>query len=235
MLEINDLCVDYCGLRALSKASLRVEDGQFVAIVGANGAGKTTLFKAISGIVPAGSGSIQFDGHNLIKLTADERPHLGIAHVPEGRQIFSSLSVMENLELGAYTTVGQANWKISLEFILGLFPILWERRKQVAGTLSGGQQQMLAIGRGLAAFPRMLLLDEPSMGLAPALADDIFDAIGRIHRDRGMAVLLVEQRIVEALESCDFGYLLESGHIADSGSSQNLLHSKSVRSAYMGT
>ena len=122
MLEINDLCVDYCGLRALSKASLRVEDGQFVAIVGANGAGKTTLFKAISGIVSAGSGSIQFDGHNLIKLTADERPHLGIAHVPEGRQIFSSLSVMENLELGAYTTVGQANWKISLEFILGLFP-----------------------------------------------------------------------------------------------------------------
>ncbi len=235
MLEVNNICVDYGGLHALSKASIRVGDGQFVAIVGANGAGKTTLFKAISGTAPVGSGSIQFGGHNLTKLAADKRPHLGITHVPEGRQIFSSLSVMENLELGAYTTVGRANWKISLEFILDLFPILWERRKQVAGTLSGGQQQMLAIGRGLAAFPRMLLLDEPSMGLSPALADDIFNAVGRIHRDRGMTVLLVEQHIAEALESCDFGYLLESGHIVDSGLSQNLLHSQSVRSSYMGT
>src|SRR5277367_2331940 len=182
MLEISDLSVSYGGLRALQAVSLGVAPGQFVTVVGPNGAGKTTLFKAICGVVPTVSGSVQWDGGSLLARRAAERAHLGIAHVPEGRQVFRTLTVRENLEMGAYPRAGRAQWTHTLERIHTLFPILAERAGQLAGTLSGGEQQMLAIGRGLASSPRLLMLDEPSMGLAPAVAEFIFERLIDIRR-----------------------------------------------------
>ena len=190
-------------------------EGQFVAVVGPNGAGKTTLFKTISGVVPPVSGEITYKGQNLLAVPADERAQLGIAHVPEGRQVFASMTVMENLEMGAYTRKGRQRWADLLPTILQLFPVLSERRGQLAGTLSGGEQQMLAIGRGLASAPDLLMLDEPSMGLAPAIVDAIFERIQFVHRNHGLTILLVEQRVAEALESCDRGYVLETGRVVD--------------------
>ena len=184
MLKIRSLDVAYGGLRALSDVSLDVERGQFVAVVGPNGAGKTTLFKTISGVVTPVGGEITYNGQDLLAVPPAERAHLGIAHVPEGRQVFASMTVMENLEMGAYTRKGQARWGESLPMILQLFPILAERRDQLAGTLSGGEQQMLAIGRGLASAPELLMLDEPSMGLAPTIVDAIFERIHQIHAER---------------------------------------------------
>jgi branched-chain amino acid transport system ATP-binding protein len=226
--------VSYGGLRALADVSLSVEAGKFVAIVGPNGAGKTTLFKTVSGTVPAASGKISFEGKDLLSMRPAERAHLGIAHVPEGRQVFRTLSVLENLEMGALPSRGRAEWARSLEQIYTLFPVLKERGAQPAGTLSGGEQQMLAIGRGLASSPRLLLLDEPSMGLAPLLADLIFSRIEEIHRQSGVTVLLVEQRVAEALGSCDYGYVLESGHLVLEGSHDALLADEKVKRAYLG-
>ena len=234
MLKIEGLNVAYGGLRALVDVSLAVEAGQFVAIVGPNGAGKTTLFKTVSGIVQPTSGSITFDGRDLLAVPPAERAHLGIAHVPEGRQVFRTLSVFENLEMGALTTRGRAEWARNIELIFSLFPVLKERRDQPAGTLSGGEQQMLAIGRGLASSPRLLLLDEPSMGLSPLLADLIFSRIEEIHRAGGLTVLLVEQRVAEALGSCDYGYVLESGRLVLQGSNDTLLADERVKRAYLG-
>ena len=234
MLKIEGLNVAYGGLRALVDVSLAVEPGQFVAIVGPNGAGKTTLFKTVSGIVQPTSGSITFDGRDLLAVPPAERAHLGIAHVPEGRQVFRTLSVFENLEMGALTTRGRAEWARNIDLIFTLFPVLKERRDQPAGTLSGGEQQMLAIGRGLASSPRLLLLDEPSMGLSPLLADLIFSRIEAIHREGGLTVLLVEQRVAEALGSCDYGYVLESGRLVLQGSNDTLLADERVKRAYLG-
>ena len=234
MLEIRDLSVSFGGLAALRGVSLTVEEGQFVAIVGPNGAGKTTLFKAISGTVAPAAGSIEFDGRDLLAVPPAERAHLGIAHVPEGRQVFASLSVLENLEMGAYAQRGRADWQRNLERIFTLFPVLAERRRQLAGTLSGGEQQMLAIGRGIASSPRLLLLDEPSMGLAPTVADLIFDRIAALHQEDGVTLLLVEQRVAEALESCDYGYVLETGRVVLEGSHRTLLADDRVRRAYLG-
>ena len=234
MLRIEGLNVSYGGLRALADVSLSVEAGKFVAIVGPNGAGKTTLFKAVSGTVPAASGKISFEGKDLLSMPPAERAHLGIAHVPEGRQVFRTLSVLENLEMGALPNRGRAEWARNLEQIYTLFPVLKERGAQPAGTLSGGEQQMLAIGRGLASSPRLLLLDEPSMGLAPLLADVIFSRIEEIHRQSGVTVLLVEQRVAEALGSCDYGYVLESGHLVLEGSHDALLADEKVKRAYLG-
>src|SRR5437870_1961542 len=180
MLSIEALTVAYGGLQALVDVSIDVAEGQFIAIVGPNGAGKTTLFKAISGIVRPLSGSVKFDGQDLLAIPPAERAHLGIAHVPEGRQVFKSLTVLENLEMGAHAIRGRAAWKRNLAQIVELFPVLAERRAQLAGTLSGGEQQRLSIGRGLAASPRVLMLDEPSMGLAPTIADQIFERIEKI-------------------------------------------------------
>ena len=180
MLSIESLTVAYGGLKALVDVSVEVAEGQFIAIVGPNGAGKTTLFKAISGIVRPLSGSVKFDGQDLLAIPPAERAHLGIAHVPEGRQVFKSLTVLENLEMGAHAIRGRAAWKRNLAQIVELFPVLAERRAQLAGTLSGGEQQRLSIGRGLAASPRVLMLDEPSMGLAPTIADQIFERIEKI-------------------------------------------------------
>ena len=233
MLSIDALTVAYGGLAALSDVSLSVREGQFVSIVGPNGAGKTTLFKAISGTVRPIAGSIRFAGRDLLRVAPSERAHLGIAHVPEGRQIFPALTVLENLEMGAYPAAGRRHWTRNLERIFALFPILAERRGQAAGTLSGGEQQMLAIGRGIASSPRLLMLDEPSMGLAPRVADLIFERIGELHRD-GLTILLVEQRVAEAVQSCDFGYVLETGRVVLEGSHRTLLADDRIRRVYLG-
>jgi branched-chain amino acid transport system ATP-binding protein len=234
MLAIEGLSVSYGGLAALSGVSLNVDEGQFVAIVGPNGAGKTTLFKAVSGTVVPTAGRIAFEGRDLLAVPPPERAHLGIAHVPEGRQVFAAMTVLENLEMGAYSTRGRPKWQRNLERILTLFPVLAERRRQLAGTLSGGEQQMLAIGRGIASAPRLLLLDEPSMGLAPTIADQIFDSISALHREDKVTLILVEQRVAEALESCDYGYVLETGRVVLEGPHRDLMADDRVRRAYLG-
>ena len=234
MLEVRDLSVSYGGLRALQGVSLAVAPGQFVTVVGPNGAGKTTLFKTICGIVPPTGGSVSWDGAPLLSRPASARAHLGIAHVPEGRQVFRTLTVRENLEMGAYPATGRAQWTHTLERIHTLFPILAERSGQLAGTLSGGEQQMLAIGRGLASAPRLLMLDEPSMGLAPAVAEAIFERIAQIHKEDGLAILLVEQRVAEALELSDRGYVLETGRMVLEGPYETLLADDRVRRSYLG-
>jgi branched-chain amino acid transport system ATP-binding protein len=234
MLEVTNLSVSYGGLRALTDVSLSVKEGQFVTVVGPNGAGKSTLFKTISGIVPAAAGGITFLGKNLFTLPPAERAHLGIAHVPEGRQVFKTLTVRENLEMGAYPKAGREAWHHTLGRIHHLFPILAERATQLAGTLSGGEQQMVAIGRGLASAPRLLMLDEPSMGLAPAVADTIFERVSQIHKEDGVTILLVEQRVAEALELSDHGYVLETGRMVLDGPYQTLLQDDRVRKSYLG-
>ena len=235
MLNIEQLSVNYGGLRALDQVSLSVNEGEFIAVVGPNGAGKSTLFKALSGTVPAANGTIRFDGEDLLALPAALRAHRGIAHVPEGRQVFKSLSVADNLAMGAWPRAPRAaQWARTLERLHGLFPVLAERADQLAGTLSGGEQQMLAIARALAAEPRLLLLDEPSMGLAPRIADLIFDCIQSVHRDEHMTIVLVEQRAVEALSSCDRGFVLESGRVVLEGAQAALLGDARVRQAYLG-
>jgi branched-chain amino acid transport system ATP-binding protein len=234
MLEVSNLSVSYGGLRALVDVSLTVAEGQFVTVVGPNGAGKTTLFKTISGVVRPVGGSLKFLGKDLLAMSASERAHQGIAHVPEGRQVFKTLTVRENLEMGAYPEAGRAKWSHTLDRIHTLFPILAERAGQMAGTLSGGEQQMVAIGRGLACAPRLLMLDEPSMGLAPAVTDTIFERISQIHKEDGVTILLVEQRVAEALELSDHGYVLETGHVVLDGPYETLLADDRVRKSYLG-
>ena len=235
MLHVERLSVAFGGLHALSDVDIHVAPGEFVAIVGPNGAGKTTLFRAISGTVTALAGRITFAGQDITAMPPAARPHLGIAHVPEGRKVFGAMTVLENLEMGATTRAGQSAWKTNLARILDTFPRLAERRAQLAGTLSGGEQQMLAIGRGLASAPRLLMLDEPSMGLSPGMADAIFDCIRALHRDLGLTVLLVEQRAAETIELCDRGYVLETGHIVLHGPAADLAANDRIRKAYLGT
>jgi branched-chain amino acid transport system ATP-binding protein len=234
MLRLEGICAGYSVLPVLKDVSLRIERGQFVAIVGPNGAGKTTLFKTISGILRPSAGSIHFEGVDLLGVPASRRPHLGIAHVPEGRQVFPSLSVTENLEMGAFTEAGRRAWKDNIDHIFSLLPVLAERRHQFAGTLSGGEQQMLAIGRGLASAPKFLMLDEPSMGLAPAIADFIFEKLIEIRARTQLTILLVEQRVAEALESADHGYILEAGRVVLEGNKEALRADDRVRRAYLG-
>jgi branched-chain amino acid transport system ATP-binding protein len=234
MLRIERLTAGYSAIPVLSGVSIEVAQGQFVAIVGPNGAGKTTLFKSISGIVRPSTGAITFEGTDLLSVRPAHRAHLGIAHVPEGRQVFPSLTVMENLEMGAMTEAGRRDWKHNIERIFEWLPVLAERRAQFAGTLSGGQQQMLAIGRGLASSPKLLMLDEPSMGLSPAIADFIFERLIEIRRQSNLTILLVEQRVAEALESADHGYVLEAGRVALEGSNDTLRADDRVRKAYLG-
>jgi branched-chain amino acid transport system ATP-binding protein len=234
MLEVEKLCAGYGGLPVLDSVTLRVGGGEFAAIVGPNGAGKTTLFKTISGVVMPTSGAIRFEGRDLLAIAPAARAHLGIAHVPEGRQVFASLTVRENLEMGACTEAGRRAWKESLEKIHAWFPVLADRAGDIAGALSGGQQQMLAIARGLASAPKLLMLDEPSMGLAPAVADEIFERIVEIHRGSGLTVLLVEQRVAEALYFADRGYVLETGRVVLEGTHQELENDDRIRQAYLG-
>ncbi|GMO44912.1 ABC transporter ATP-binding protein [Bradyrhizobium sp. TM233] len=234
MLRIEGLSAGYSAKPVLNDVSIDVGAGQFVAIVGPNGAGKTTLFKTISGIVKPSGGAITFDGVDLLAVPPPQRAHLGIAHVPEGRQVFPSLTVMENLEMGAMTESGRRDWQANIERIFEWLPVLKERRDQFAGTMSGGQQQMLAIGRGLASSPKLLMLDEPSMGLAPSTADFIFERLIEIRRQSGLTMLLVEQRVAEALESADHGYVLEAGHVVLEGNNATLRADDRVRKAYLG-
>ncbi|UPK24420.1 ABC transporter ATP-binding protein [Bradyrhizobium sp. 195] len=234
MLRIEGLSAGYSAKPVLNGVSINVGAGQFVAIVGPNGAGKTTLFKTISGIVKPSGGAITFDGIDLLAVPPPQRAHLGIAHVPEGRQVFPSLTVLENLEMGAMTESGRRDWQANIERIFEWLPVLKERRDQFAGTMSGGQQQMLAIGRGLASSPKLLMLDEPSMGLAPSTADFIFERLIEIRRQAGLTMLLVEQRVAEALESADHGYVLEAGHVVLEGNNATLRADDRVRKAYLG-
>ena len=234
MLEISHLHTVYGAVVALNDVSMRVGEGEFVSIVGPNGAGKTTLFKTISGTVIEKSGAVTFEGKNILSIPPHERPHLGIAHVPEGRQVFPNLTVEENLELGAFTQAGRRDWQSNLSYIFELFPILAERRLQLAGTLSGGQQQMLAIGRGLASSPKLLMLDEPSMGLAPTVADSIFEAIVQIWRNRKWTVRGVEQGARAALDSCARGFVIEPGRVVLEGTPAELTADERVRQAYLG-
>ena len=234
MLEIEGLHAGYGLVPVLNAVSLRVGQGEFVAIVGPNGAGKSTLFKTISGIVMPSAGHLRFDGKDLQVVAPAARAHLGIAHIPEGRQVFPSLTVLENLEMGAYTEAGRRDWKANLEKIHTWFPVLAQRAKTPAGALSGGQQQMLAIARGLASSPKLLMLDEPSMGLAPAAADEIFERIVSIHESSGLTVLLVEQRVAEALHFADRGYVLEAGRMVLEGSHDELKTNDRIRQAYLG-
>ena len=234
MLKIRSLDVAYGGLKALSGVSLDVEEGQLVAVVGPNGAGKTTLFKTISGVVTPLAGEIVYKGKSLLAVPSYERAKLGIAHVPEGRQVFASMTVMENLEMGAYARRDRVRRPELLPSIIEIFPILAERRHQLAGTLSGGEQQMLAIARGLASAPDLLMLDEPSMGLAPTIVDTVFDRIEYIRRAHGLTILLVEQRVAEALELCDRGYVLETGRMILDGSHDALMSNAEVQRAYLG-
>jgi branched-chain amino acid transport system ATP-binding protein len=218
----------------LSGVSLDVEEGQLVAVVGPNGAGKTTLFKTISGVVTPLAGEIVYKGKSLLAVPPYERAKLGIAHVPEGRQVFASMTVMENLEMGAYARRDRRRRPELLPSVIEIFPILAERRQQLAGTLSGGEQQMLAIARGLASAPDLLMLDEPSMGLAPTIVDTVFDRIEYIRRTHGLTILLVEQRVAEALELCDRGYVLETGRMILDGSHDTLMSNAEVQRAYLG-
>jgi len=234
MLKISGLSISYGGLHALEDVSLEVAEGEFITIVGPNGAGKTTLMRAVSGSIRGAAGRLEFRGRDMTPLPAHQRAALGIAHVPEGRRIFSSLTVLENLELGSYRRAARAQRAEGLEAVLALFPVLRERRQQLAGSLSGGEQQMVALGRGLMAQPDLLLLDEPSQGLGPRVVEQIFETIDRIRKSRRLTILLVEQRVVEALELCDRGYVLETGRVALEGAHDALLADPRVQRAYLG-
>jgi branched-chain amino acid transport system ATP-binding protein len=234
MLKLSSVNVSYGGLHALADVSLEVGEGEFVTIVGPNGAGKTTLLKAIGGGVLPQAGRIEYRGEDIAGRPSHARARLGIAHVPEGRKIFSSLSVLENLEMGSYRSAARPQRAEGLEAVYELFPVLRERRAQLAGSLSGGEQQMLAIGRGLMARPDLLLLDEPSQGLGPRIVETIFEAVAAIRRARRLTILLVEQRVVEALELCDRGYVLETGRVTLVGEREALLADPRVQHAYLG-
>jgi len=234
VLKVSSLSVAYGGLQALAGVSLDVAEGEFVTIVGPNGAGKTTLLRALSGAVAASAGRIEYRGRDIAALPSHARARLGIAHVPEGRRVFPSLTVFENLEMGSYRADARRHRADGLELVFALFPILRERRQQLGSSLSGGEQQMLAIGRGIMAQPDLLLLDEPSQGLGPRIVEGIFEAIAAIRRSRPVTIVLVEQRVVEALELCDRGYVLETGRVALEGSHGTLLADPRVQRAYLG-
>jgi branched-chain amino acid transport system ATP-binding protein len=233
LLEVCDLFVDYDGAPALQGVSLEVEEGEIVALVGANGAGKTTLLKAVVGLQRASRGSIRFVGRDITGWTANRVARLGIALVPEGRHLFPGLPAWRNLQLGAYLRKDRAWREEALTFVYELFPALKDRSRQLAGTFSGGEQQMLAIGRALMAGPRLLLLDEPSLGIAPMLVERIFESLAAINR-RGITIVLVEQHLDRALRLATHGYVLQTGRVALRGRSEELLASDEVRKAYLG-
>ncbi|MGH7366483.1 MAG: ABC transporter ATP-binding protein, partial [Candidatus Rokuibacteriota bacterium] len=225
--------VGYGDLTAVGDVSLEVREGEAVALIGANGAGKTTTLRAVSGLLPLRRGRIEFEGRRLDGLTSAQVVARGIAHVPEGRQLFPTMTVVENLELGARTPAARVRRAESLARVFDLFPLLRERREQLAGTLSGGEQQMCAIGRGLMACPRLLMLDEPSLGLAPVMVKAIFEDLGRINR-QGLTILLVEQNVLRSLQLAHRGYVLENGRVTLSGAGAALLASGHVKQAYLG-
>ena len=233
LLEINDLHVNYGMITALKGISFEVNEGEVIALIGANGAGKTTTLHALTGLIPAKSGSIKLGGKELTKTPAHKIVEMGMAHVPEGRRIFQHLSVLDNLKLGAYTRKDKANVEKDMQMVYERFPRLAERKNQIAGTLSGGEQQMLAMGRALMSNPKIIVMDEPSMGLSPILVSEIFDIITSIRRD-GTTVLLVEQNAKKALAIADRAYVLETGNIVLSGKASDLINDESIKKAYLG-
>ena len=233
MLEVKDLEVSYGLIRAIRGVSFEVNEGEIVALIGANGAGKTTIMHAVAGLIPKQAGRVSFLGNDITSVPAHTLVPMGMARVPEGRRIFQELTVEENLRLGAYTRKDKKETEASLERLYGRFAILRERAGQIAGTLSGGEQQMLAMSRALMSHPRLLLMDEPSMGLSPLYVSTIFDMIGQINRE-GTTVLLVEQNAKKALSIASRAYVLETGLITRTGTGEELLHDDSVRAAYLG-
>ena len=232
MLEVNDINVYYGSIHAIKGVSFEVNEGEIISLIGANGAGKTTTLHTISGLLKSTTGSVSFMGQNLAHVPAHKIVSLGLAQVPEGRRVFLHMDVEENLEMGAYTQPN-STIKDSLELVYERFPRLKERRHQVAGTLSGGEQQMLAMGRAMMSKPKLLMLDEPSMGLAPLLVEEIFDIITTLNK-AGTTILLVEQNAQMALSIADRGYVLETGQVVLADDAKNLLHNDSVRKAYLG-
>jgi branched-chain amino acid transport system ATP-binding protein len=234
MLDLKDVNVYFGAVHALKGVSINVNEGEIVTLIGANGAGKTTMLRTISGVVKPKDGTIEFCGDSIDRLKAPEIVGLGISHVPEGRRIFSNMTVMENLEMGAYTRDDKLGIKKDYEKVFARFPRLKERRKQIAGTLSGGEQQMLAIGRALMLKPKLMLFDEPSMGLAPLMVDEIFSIIKDIN-ESGTTVLLVEQNANIALSIANRGYVIQNGSIAIEGKAEELLKDETVKEAYLGS
>jgi len=235
VLEISDLCAGYDGIPALRSVDFRVGPREHVAILGPNGAGKTTLLKAISGTVVPDSGSIRFDDRDLLAQAPHKRVEAGIMHVPQGRMIFASMTVADNLRLGSHRRAAQNRHDERRELVFEIFPALADMRGRDGGALSGGQQQMLAVARGVMACPRLLMLDEPSMGLAPRAADDIFEGVTRLMQSETTAMIVVEQRAHQALEVCDRAYVLESGEVALEATSRELLADERLAAAYLGS
>lgn len=233
MLSLSGVSASYGSVPAVANVSIEVGEGEAVGLLGANGAGKSTTLRAISGLVRLTSGTISFLGTNIATLPPYKITELGIAHVPEGRQVFPEMTVQENLEIGAYVPRAKVERRQSLDLVFGIFPVLAERRKQLAGTMSGGEQQMLAVGRGLMLKPRLLMLDEPSLGLAPVVTDTTFEKIREIHA-MGTAILLVEQNVSRALGLVQRAYVLESGNVIMHGTSAELADNKQVQAAYLG-
>lgn len=233
-LTVRNLDVFYGRLQAVRDVSFSLADGQIVTLLGANGAGKTSVIRAVCGLVPARPGTIELDGRDISGKGPDRRVRLGIATVPEGRDLFRSLSVEENLRAGAFTRRDRAQITRDIAWVYGLFPALAKKRTALAGTLSGGQGQMLAISRALMANPRLLLLDEPSNGLAPNLVEDVFRTIRRLHEERGLSILLVEQNANKALTVASYGYVLENGVLSLEGPTADLVHDPRIRALYLG-
>ena len=233
MLEVKNLSVSYGAIEAVKDISFTVKDGEIVSLIGANGAGKTTTLHTITGLVPAKSGSVMYNGVDLLKTHSNKIVTLGMAHIPEGRHVFTRMSVEENLEMGAFSLKDQSSLKKDLDMVYGLFPRLKERRNQKAGTLSGGEQQMLAMGRALMSHPKTIFMDEPSMGLSPKLVKEIFSIIRKLH-EQGITILLVEQNAKMALSIADRAYVLETGRITMEGDAKELLNNEQVRKAYLG-
>ena len=233
MLEVKNLSVSYGAIEAVKDISFTVNDGEIVSLIGANGAGKTATLHTITGLVPAKSGSVMYNGVDLLKTHNNKIVTLGMAHIPEGRHVFTRMSVEENLEMGAFSLKDQSDLKKDLDMVYGLFPRLKERRNQKAGTLSGGEQQMLAMGRALMSHPKTILMDEPSMGLSPKLVKEIFSIIRKLH-EQGITILLVEQNAKMALSIADRAYVLETGRITMEGDAKELLNNEQVRKAYLG-
>ncbi len=233
MLEVKNLSVSYGAIEAVKDISFTVNDGEIVSLIGANGAGKTTTLHTITGLVPAKSGSVMYNGVDLLKTHNNKIVTLGMAHIPEGRHVFTRMSVEENLEMGAFSLKDQSDLKKDLDMVYGLFPRLKERRNQKAGTLSGGEQQMLAMGRALMSHPKTILMDEPSMGLSPKLVKEIFSIIRKLH-EQGITILLVEQNAKMALSIANRAYVLETGRITMEGDAKELLNNEQVRKAYLG-
>ena len=234
MLELDDIHVQYGNIRSLRGVSLRVAEGELVALIGSNGAGKTTTLRTISALLRPSRGTITFEGAQIQRASTDRIVALGISHCPEGRRIFGSLTVRENLVLGAVSRSDRAAAATELEMVFGLFPLLKERLNQAGGTLSGGEQQMLAIGRALMARPRLILMDEPSMGLSPLLVLEVFAIIRRLNRDLGISILLVEQNANMALKAADYGYIMEGGKVVLDGPAESLMNNEDVKEFYLG-